>query len=127
MAALAPVLIALIGFLFGQKYLDRLIPDPKAPPANAYQYPQPGSTAPVVVGDKHPTFGDTANDLANNPLSIWGFAAMGFVAVFLIAQLRAAGHEVGGAFADTTEALSNPEGAVQVKHHASPFKKRKGR
>ncbi|WP_034383154.1 hypothetical protein [Deinococcus sp. YIM 77859] len=53
-------------------------------------------TTPGAVSEpsKPPTAAETLNDAVNKPTSLFGIAAVGFVAVFVIAQLRAAGHEM---------------------------------
>lgn len=42
---------------------------------------------------KPPTTAETINDAVNKPSSLFGIAAIGFVAVFVIAQVRAGTHE----------------------------------
>lgn len=54
------------------------------PPATAGATP-----APTV----QPTVKQITQDAVRNPTSLFGIAAVGFVSVFVIAQLRAAGHE----------------------------------
>lgn len=53
----------------------------------------PSTPAAVAEPVKPPTTAQTVNDAVKNPTSLFGIAAVGFVAVFVIAQLRAAGHE----------------------------------
>lgn len=65
-----------------------------APPAT------PGAQA---EPSKPPTTAETINDAVNKPTSLFGIAAIGFVSVFVIAQLRAAGHEA----TETTKDLYN--------------------
>ena len=77
----------------------------------------PGATpAPATK----PTAAQTMNDLAKNPVSTFGFAAMGGVAIFLVAQLRAAAHEAGTATVDTyreakkvTGTMANADGTTK--------------
>lgn len=69
-----------------QKSIERdLIPVAQVvPPSTPAATPEPV---------KPPTPAQTVNDAVKNPTSLFGIAAVGFVAVFVIAQLRAAGHE----------------------------------
>jgi hypothetical protein len=69
----------------------------------------PNQTAPA------PQQGDLAKDLLANPSSMWALAAIGFVGVFVIAQLRAAGADaaagVRGVYREaqtTTRSLAEP-------------------
>lgn len=50
----------------------------------------PGATPAPAVS---PTVKQITQDAVRNPVSLFGIAAVGFVSVFVIAQLRAAGHE----------------------------------
>ncbi|MFC6803086.1 hypothetical protein ACFQDE_16310, partial [Deinococcus caeni] len=56
---------------------------------------------------KPPTTAETINDAVNKPSSLFGIAAIGFVAVFVIAQVRAGTHE-----AVETSRISTARGAV---------------
>jgi hypothetical protein len=67
---------------------------------------------PLPSSESSPPFGVIVKDVVNNP---WGLAALGFVGVFVIAQLRGAARDVGDGVKQTTQALSNPESAVKVK------------
>jgi hypothetical protein len=67
---------------------------------------------PLPSSESSPPFGVIVKDIVNNP---WGLAALGFVGVFVIAQLRGAGRDLGEGARGVTSALSNPESAVKVK------------
>ncbi|WP_034344007.1 hypothetical protein [Deinococcus misasensis] len=74
----------------------------------------PEGTAGSSPDDK-PSFSEVVKDTVNTPSSVWGIAAIGFVGVFLIAQLRAGAHEAGTAAVATyneakatTRKLSKP-------------------
>ena len=66
----------------------------------AKQYVPAGTSGAVVEEIKKATTAQTVNDAVNKPLSLFGIAAIGFVGVFVIAQLRAASHEAGSAAVD---------------------------
>lgn len=79
----------------------------------------PATAGAVAEPSKKPTAAQTANDLANNPASMFGLAAVGFVAVFIVAQLRAAGHEMTETSKDlysagksATDSLKNADGST---------------
>ena len=68
--------------------------------------------APLPSSESSPAFGVIVKDIVNNP---WGLAALGFVSVFVIAQLRGAGRDLGEGVRGTTNALQNPDSVVKVK------------
>ncbi|THF88476.1 hypothetical protein E7T09_04525 [Deinococcus sp. KSM4-11] len=53
----------------------------------------PSTPGAVVAPPVQPTTKQIASDAVKNPVSLFGIAAVGFTSVFVIAQLRAAGHE----------------------------------
>jgi hypothetical protein len=115
--ALAEILKWLLFFVFGQQALGLL--------TGAQTFgstPNAPSVAPVT-GSKPPapSAGEIVKDAVNTPSSMWGLAALGFVAVFLVAQLRAAGHEVAsgtrGLYREaqsTTRELAAPDTSLKA-------------
>jgi hypothetical protein len=109
---MAPVMViqwigAALLAIFGTKISANMLgfdlavgrPAGTAPQTGAGVYPDTGA----------PSAGAITKDFVNQPLSIWGIAAIGFVAVFVIAQLRAAGKDAVSTLNDSTKALSNPD------------------
>lgn len=114
------VVLAVVGGLLGDKLADVLAEMFGVEmPTSAVQSPQyvvtqPGTGA-VEIKQPSPTTGQIVNEAVQRPLSLWAIAGIGFVSVFLIAQLRAASHEAGSAAVgvyreaqDTTRKLSKP-------------------
>jgi hypothetical protein len=80
-----PVVVAeivkyILLFIFGQQAISLLQPNTRVT--------GPGEKGPA------PSLAEVAKDAVNTPSSVWGLAALGFVGVFLISQLRAAGSEL---------------------------------
>ena len=129
MPAFLAIIPWLLGFIFAEQFMTRYggVLD-KAAGVIGFQPPAPGQSGQQVVGQSpKPSGAQAISDLANNPFSVWGFAALGCVAVFLIAQLRAAGHEAGQGIMDTTDALSNPEDVITTRRRGSAYQARKAK
>lgn len=69
---------------------------------------------------KPPTTAETINDAVNKPSSLFGIAAIGFVAVFVIAQVRAGTHEavetskdLYSAGSSASRSLANADGSTK--------------
>ncbi len=80
-----PVIVAeiikyILIFIFSQQAISLLQPNTRVS--------GPGEKGPA------PSLAEVAKDAVNTPSSMWGLAALGFVAVFLVAQLRAAGSDL---------------------------------
>ncbi len=95
---------------------DLTIYKPTAPP-NTPQGQGGGNPAP-----NPPNNGSLVKDLVSNPSSMWALAALGFVSVFVIAQVRAAGGDaaagVRGVYKEaqaTTRNLADPNTQIRKR------------
>ena len=107
MIPLVQIIVALVGSIFSAKLLNIF---GTTPPANAGSVPasvsvlsdhpaaasSPTGAAPATR-QPAPALKQIVSDAVNQPYSVWGLAALALVAVPLIGQFRAAGHEIGGA------------------------------
>ena len=73
----------------------------------------------VTVPSKPPPVREIVKDSVNNPWSLFGIAAVGFVTVFVVAQFRAGFHEVSSTAADlydegkkATQSLANADAST---------------
>jgi hypothetical protein len=116
MPAISQIIIWIAGFFFADSFLGRI----EDLTSGNKTYSNNGSSS--VSGEKPPapSVGEIAKDAVNTPSSVWGLAALGFVAVFLIAQLRAAGSEVAagtrGVYKEaqvTTQSLAKPNTSLK--------------
>lgn len=57
----------------------------------------------ITFPSKPPPVREIVKDSVNNPWSLFGLAALGFVSVFVISQMRAGFHEVSATTADLYE------------------------
>jgi hypothetical protein len=115
--ALAEILKWLLFFVFGQQALGLLTGAQTF--GSSSNSPAPSSNP--GVKPPAPSAGEIVKDAVNTPSSMWGLAALGFVAVFLVAQLRAAGHEVAagtrGVYREaqsTTRELAAPDTSLKA-------------
>lgn len=110
MIPLVQIILSLVGSLFGAKLLGLFKIDPAAtgganvPASVSVLSDHPAAaaspTAPSPTKTPAPALKQIISDTVNQPYSVWGLAALGLVAVPFIGQLRAAGHEIGGAAGD---------------------------
>lgn len=81
--------------------------DPTPPVATVYG-PPPAGVVTVPAGSitepkKPPPVREIVKDSVNNPWSLFGLAAVGFVSVFVISQMRAGFHELASTTGDLYE------------------------
>lgn len=121
-----PVLLQwLIVAFFGSDVLKKYGLNPAdvekgASGTGAAQAAPPATPGAVPAPTTSPTVKQITSDAVKNPTSLFGIAAVGFVSVFVIAQIRAGTHEavetskdLYSAGSSATRSLSNADGSTR--------------